>query len=480
MSMRLEAARTAQRRWAALTVQERVQRLRPMRRLLAARMDDFIATISAEVGKPPLDALSGDLMVTLEHLHWCEKHAAKVLAPRRVGAPPILYAGCRFTESWEPHGVALVIAPWNYPLQLAFIPAATALFAGNAVMLKCSEFTPNTAAMIAALVRDAGLPEDLLTVSSADASEGAALLDAGPDIVFFTGSSRNGRAVAQSAAEKLIPCVLELGGKDACLVFASAPLARAIEGVCYAAFSNAGQVCVGAKRILVQRTLFDIFLPRFVERAKQLRIGSTLASDIGPIRLPPLRQSLAAWADDAISRGATLHTSFDRASENIGPLIFSNVPPEARIRTEETFGPIVWLEPFDDESDAIAQANASSFALSASVFTGDHAQAARIAGSLNTGSVSLNDAIRQVGNPQAAFGGNRASGYGRYHGVAGLHAFSRIKTVMDVSGTGTHERHWFPASARTYRELRALLDLRHGSGSLLSRVKALLTASREP
>jgi len=412
--------------------------------------------------------------VVLEHLRWCEQNAARVLAPRRVGAPALLYTGCRFTEIEEPHGVALVLAPWNYPLQLSLIPATTALFAGNAVVLKCSEFTPKTAALIADCAQQAGLPEDVLSVTSGGASEGAELLEAGPDLVFFTGSSRVGRIVAASAAQKLIPCVLELGGKDACLIFASAPFERAIEGACYAAFSNAGQVCVGAKRIYVERSIFESFVARFVERAKQLRIGSDLASDMGPIRIAPLRASLTAWLEDALATGATLHTSFTASSESIGPLIFTNVAPQALIRTDETFGPIVWIEPFNNEGDAVARANDSPFALGASVFSGDVAQSQRVVRRLLVGGVSLNDAIRQVGNPMAPFGGNRSSGYGRYHGESGLRTFSRVKTTMEVRGSGTQERHWFPASTKTFRELRALLHMRHGRGSFVARVIELL------
>ncbi|SEF92374.1 Acyl-CoA reductase [Bryocella elongata] len=477
MLTRIDAARSAQQRWAALSVRERARRLLPLRRVLAARMDEVIATISSEVGKPPLDALSGDVMVVLEHLRWCEKNAARVLATRRVGAPALLYTGCTFTESEEPYGVALVLAPWNYPLQLSLVPATTALFAGNSVMLKCSEFTPKLAALIEDCVHQAGLPEGLLSVSAGGANEGKALLDAGPDLVFFTGSSHVGRSVAERAAARLIPCVLELGGKDPCLVFASAPIERAIEGVCYAAFSNAGQVCVGAKRLYVEQSIFESFLSRFVARARQLRIGSDLASDMGQVRIAPLRESLAAWVADAIAGGATLHTPFDPTSENIGPLVFTSVARDSHIRGEETFGPIVWLEPFDGERDAMARANDSPFALAASIFTGDSAQADRIASQLNAGGVSINDAIRQVGNPVAAFGGNRASGYGRYHGECGLRAFSRVKTRMITSGKGTHERHWFPASAKTFRELQAVLQLRHGTGSLAGRLKALVSAS---
>jgi acyl-CoA reductase-like NAD-dependent aldehyde dehydrogenase len=478
MHSRIQAAREAQQSWGRFTVRQRVDRLRPLRRILASRMDALVSTLSSELGKPPLDALSGDMMVVLEHLRWCEKNAARLLRPRRVGAPPLLYLGCRFAESEEPFGVVLVLAPWNYPLQLSLVPATTALFAGNAVLLKFSEHTPRTAALVADCLREAGLPDALVSVSHESGSDAEALVDAAPDLIFFTGSTTNGRSVAQRAAGKLIPCILELGGNDACLIFLSANLDHAVEGAVYAAFSNAGQVCVAAKRIFVERSLFPIFLERFVARARSLRIGSDTASDIGPIATPPLRAALDRWVADALARGATLHTPYDSAARAVGPLILTGVPPDAELRTGETFGPIVWLEPFDDEADAIRRANDSPFALGASIFTGDAAQANRIATQLTAGSVAINDAIRQVGNPQLAFGGNRASGYGRYHGEAGLRAFSRVRSVMNVRESGPRPRSWFPFTPKTHRELRALLHLRHGSAPLSTRWRQMFRAAR--
>jgi acyl-CoA reductase-like NAD-dependent aldehyde dehydrogenase len=475
----IQVARHAQRTWAALTVRERAARMRPLRHALAARMDEAVAILCAETGKPPMDALTGDVLVTLEHLRYCERHAAAVLAARRIGRPAVLYFGARFEERMEPHGVALVLAPWNYPLQLAMVPLTTALFAGNAVVLKCSEHAPATAQLIADLCREAALPEGLVQVASGGPEQAQRLLEARPDIVFFTGSSSNGRALAQQAAALLVPVVLELGGKDACLIFASAHLHRAIEGATYAAFSNAGQVCVGAKRLYVERSVFDVFLQGFVERARQLRIGTTLAADMGPILQRPLRERLAAQVGDALARGAVLHTAWDRDSERVAPIILSGVPQDALLLQQESFGPIVCVAPFDDEAHAIELANDSPFQLGASVFTGSAAQADRIASALRAGSCSVNDAIRSIGNPHAGFGGNADSGYGRYHGPHGLLAFSRIKTVMRVGQMRSREIHWFPFTAATFRMLRGLMLWRHASGAPWRRVRTMLNRNND-
>jgi acyl-CoA reductase-like NAD-dependent aldehyde dehydrogenase len=474
---RLSRARTAQARWAALTVAERVRALRPLRRLIAQRMDQIIDVISSEVGKPPMDALAGDLMVTLEQLRFYERHAHGILRPRTVGAPWPFYIGTRFVEINEPCGVVLVFAPWNYPLQLSVVPAATALFAGNAVLLKCSEHTPRTVGLIEELFLAAGLPTGLVQVSCEPPEEASALLEAGPDFVFFTGSSRNGRAIAAKAGTLAIPCVMELGGKDPALVFNSCNLGRTVSGLAYGAFLNTGQACIGSKRIYVQQPIFDEFLRLFLERVALLRTGTTVESDLGPILLETVRQSLQEQVRDAVARGATLHTGVRADGDAITPAILTGVPADAALLMDESFGPAVCVAPFRSEGEAIALANASTFALSASVWTGDKAQARRVALQLDCGSCVINDVIRSIGNPHAAFGGNKASGYGRYHGAEGLRAFSRTKTIMTAYLLRRTEVHWFPFGQRTFAQVRAVLRLRH-CGGLLEKIKGFAKVSR--
>ncbi len=459
---RMHRARTAQALWARCSVAERARRLRPLRHTIAQRMDQIVQVISEEVGKPPMDALAGDVMVTLEHLRFYGRRAAHILRPQKKGSSWVFYRGTRFTEILEPHGVVLVLAPWNYPLQLAVIPMMTALFAGNAVVLKCSEHTPQTTRLIQELCAAAGLPEDLVQVSCEMPEKAAALLEARPDLVFFTGSHRNGRAIAAHAANLMIPTVMELGGKDAAIVFNTCNLQRTVNGLIYGSFSNAGQVCVGTKRIFVQQEIYDGFLQQFVEAVRQLRVGTTIESDMGTLRLEALKQRLRDHVEDARSRGAKLHSDWRSDSDVMTPVVLTNVPDDAALLLEESFGPVVCIAPFHREADAIDMANASTFGLSASVWTGDRRQGERVAHELNCGSCAVNDVIRNIGNPQAAFGGNRASGYGRYHGAEGLRTFSRIKTVMVARRLRRVEMHWFPFRAKTFRSLRKLLKIRHG------------------
>jgi acyl-CoA reductase-like NAD-dependent aldehyde dehydrogenase len=469
---RLARARTAQTLWAQLSAAQRAHALRPLRHLIAQRMGEILDVLSAEVGKPPMDALGGDVLVTLEQLRFYERRASTILRPRKIARSLIFFSGTRFLEVLEPHGVVLICAPWNYPLQLSVVPMATALFAGNAVLLKCSERTPRTAQLIAELCIAAGLPQDLVQVSYETPEDAAALLAAGPDLVFFTGSNRNGRLVATQAAQQMILTVMELGGKDSALIFDSCDLQRTVNGVAYGSFSNSGQVCVGIKRIYVQQPIYNEFLRLFVDRVAQLRTGTSVASDIGPIRVDGVTSRLCTQVEDALARGARIQTPWPGNPNQAIPVILTDVPAEASLLLEESFGPVVCIAPFQTEADAIAAANSSAFALGASVWTRNKSQAQRVARQLHSGSCSVNDVIRSIGNPQASFGGNQASGYGRYHGAEGLRAFSRIKTIMISTLQLRTEIHWFPFAASTFTRVRALLQFRHRRG-LLNKIKAL-------
>ena len=268
----LAQANAAQPAWAALSMSRRCDILGGIRREIALHCKSIADTIATETSKPPLDALSGDLLVTLEHLRYYEGHAARILRPRQIGKPAFFFRGARFEAHFEPHGVALIFGPSNYPFQLSVIPLITALVAGNGVVLKCSERTPETAALIARLCANANLPRNLVQVLHDGPEESAALIDASPDFIFFTGSSRHGRQVAQRAAKHLIPTILELGGKDASLVFADCHLDRAIEGITYGAFSNAGRVCVSVKRVYVEVSIYNKFLALLKQRIAKLHV----------------------------------------------------------------------------------------------------------------------------------------------------------------------------------------------------------------
>ncbi len=469
---RMDRARDAQQAWADLPLSMRLDMLAGLRRKIASARDSIVEALMQDTGKPQLDALSGDVLVTLEQMLFYERNAARILAPRRVGKSAVFYRGATFHEQFEPHGVALIYGPANYPFQLAMVPAITALYAGNAVVLKVSERTPAVARIVEQLCSGT-LPADLLQVAQDDPADAAAYIDFGPDIVFFTGSSANGRKVAIRAAAQLVPTVLELGGKDAAVVFADCNLERTVEGVVYGAFSHTGQVCVGIKRLYVEQSIYGTFLERLLPRVASLRIGSGHDCDFGVLRSEASRQLLKSQVEDALARGAKLETPATDSLWGDSPIVLSGVAANARLLTDESFGPVLCVMPFATEAEAISLANRSAFALSASVWTRNIQRARRIASALHTGSCAINDVVRNIANPHAAFGGNEASGYGRYHGPHGLLAFSRVKTVMTVKSSRRHEINWFPFTRKTYKGLDTLIELRHRPGGLFNALRRL-------
>jgi acyl-CoA reductase-like NAD-dependent aldehyde dehydrogenase len=323
----LARARAAQPAWAALTVSRRCAILGNLRHEIALQCESIADTIARETSKPLLDALSGDVLVTLEHLRYYENHAGRILRPRRIGKPFFFFRGTRFETSFEPQGVALIFGPSNYPFQLSVIPLITALAAGNAVVLKCSERTSKTAALIVELCSKANFPVNLVQVLYDSPEQSAALIDARPDFIFFTGSTLHGQQVAERAAKHLIPTILELGGKDASLVFADCHLDRALEGITYGAFSNAGRVCVAVKRVYVEASIHNEFLARLKHRISMLRVNTDPDADVFP-QTEDAQSDVRAQVEDALSCGATLHWPRDRATAAYEPTLLSEARPK--------------------------------------------------------------------------------------------------------------------------------------------------------
>ena len=468
----MSRARAAQPAWAALRVSERCACLAKLRMEIARNCDSITAVIARDTCKPLLDALAGDLLVTLEQIRYYERNAGKILRLRRAGKPLFMLPGTRFETVYEPYGVVLICGPSNYPFQLSVIPMITALVAGNAVILKCSEQAPDTARSIADQCAGAGFPPDLVQVIDGGAEVAEALLDAGPDFVFFTGSSHHGQMVAQRAAQHLTPTLLELGGKDASLVFEDCNLNRAVNGIVYGAFANAGRVCVAVKRVYVQESIFDEFVAKLTARTAELRVGYDPESDLCPLPASQI-PAHAAQVRDAIARGARLLFPSDDLLYD-GPVVLTNVPPDALILTEESFGPALIIAKFRKETEAVALANASTFALSSSVWTRDIGRARRVAAQISAGSCAVNDVTRVIANPQVPFGGNRRSGYGRYHGPEGLRAFSRTKTVMFANDRSSTQINWFPFTNTTRKRLSQLIRFRHGMSIMLAQLGRVL------
>lgn len=459
----VQRARDAQQDWGALPVRVRCRQLARLRRTIGQNLDRVVAELTSATGKAEAEILASDVLVSLDIMRYYEREAPCILGRDRRRSPG-LWVGCRSWVEYHPLGVVAVLSPWNYPLQLALVPLATALFAGNAVVLKPSEVVPTVGELIAELCSEARLPDGLVQVVQGGSSTGAALCRAGVDKIFFTGSVATGKKVMAAAAETMTPVELELGGKDPMIVFADAPFTRAVRGAVWGAFSNTGQACVSVERCYVERSLYDRFVGEVADEVSALRLGSGAGHDLGPMINPLQVQVVERHLADALERGARAVLQPRVEGNRVWPVVLADVDHTMAVMTEETFGPLLPIMPFDDEDEAVRLANDSIYGLSASVWSGDLARARRVTSRLQTGNCAINDTVKNIGNPYLPFGGAKQSGLGRYHGPEGLHSFSVPCAVMENRNPLPREINWFPYSGALERTLRLVLGGLHGGG----------------
>jgi aminomuconate-semialdehyde/2-hydroxymuconate-6-semialdehyde dehydrogenase len=344
------------------------------------------------------------------------------------------YEGFAEHVAWDPSGVTVVITPWNAPLMLATWRVAPALAAGNAVILKPPEWAPLTASMLAEIVRDAGLPDGTFNVVQGIGEETGAAFTAHPgvDRIAFTGSIPTGQLVAQSAAANLTPVSLELGGKSPFVAFADADLDAVVKQAVNQ-FDNAGQVCLAGTRLIVERGMHDEFLERFTEAASAIRQGDPRddATDIGPLITREHFDRVDGFVRRARADGATVvfggGPNDDLGGLHYRPTLFTDAPEGSEILTKEVFGPVLTIQTFDDEDEAIAIANSTDYGLAAIVYTGDEARAERVSAALVAGTVWVNCFF--VRDLSAPFGGARGSGIGREGGPWSFDFYADVKNV---------------------------------------------------
>ena len=461
----LLAAQVASGKWGETSPDARAGCIGAMRREIVAARDEIVDVVSSETGKTTGEALHSDVLATLEILLYLERNAERLLRPEKAKTPFVFGARESYVE-YKPLGVVLVIAPWNNPLQLALVPAASALVAGNAVLLKPSERTPRTGKLISTLCRRAGLPDDVLQVVDGGPDVAQALIDSRPDIIFFTGGTKNGRSVLEAASRQLIPVILELGGKDPMIVFADAHLDRAAQAAVYGAFSHAGQHCVSVKRLYVQESVYGEFLERVAEETRAL----AATSHWGRVMDERAQAVALEQVQEAVAAGARLLVPDDLTRAGAEPTLVRDATNTMRIMREETFAPVLSAMPFEDEDDAVRLANDSEFGLNASVWSDDATRAKRVAHHLETGNVYVNNVLINIGNPHLPFGGVKSSGLGRYHGPEGVRAFCNRTAVMVSDRKRKAEPNWFPHDEEKRHAVEEFIRLRYGDVGFLRRI----------
>ncbi|MEU7135599.1 succinic semialdehyde dehydrogenase [Streptomyces sp. NPDC046261] len=426
-------AREAQRAWAAVPVRRRAAVLLRFHDLVLARQSEILDLIQLETGKARLHAHEEIQAVAVAARHY-GRTAPSLLGPKpHTGVLPVL---TKVTELRVPRGVVGQIVPWNYPFELSAGDALPAFAAGNAVVMKPDTETALTALLARELLIEAGLPADVWQIVLGEGPVVGPAVVAHADYVAFTGSTRTGREVARAAADRLVGCSLELGGKNAMLVLRDADVEKAAAGAVRGCFSSAGQLCVSIERLYVHTSVADDFLRRFAARTKALRLGTALAygADMGSLVSERQLETVTRHVTEAVSKGATVLAG-GRHRPDIGPLfyeptILDGVEPPMAVCTEETFGPVVSVYRFDDEEEAVRLANATPYGLNASVWTRDGRHGRAVAARLRAGTVNVNEAYAAgYGSARAPMGGMKDSGLGRRHGAEGILKFTEAQTV---------------------------------------------------
>jgi acyl-CoA reductase-like NAD-dependent aldehyde dehydrogenase len=392
-------------------------------------------------------------------MRYFARETGRLLRPERIGIGQYAMLGRTSRLVYRPVGVVGIISPWNFPWAIPVGEVVMSLAAGNAVVLKPSELTPFVGLKIADVLARAGLPEGLLTVLTGDGRTGADVVEAGVDKIMFTGSVATGRRVAEAAGRRLIPCVLELGGKDPMIVFEDADAEAAAAAAVWGAFANSGQTCASVERCYVHESIADGFTRRVVELTRALRqdAGVSGRADLGAMSCERQRGVVEDHLRDAVARGARVLAGGGRGREEGAfhePTVVSNVDHTMRLMREETFGPVLPLMTFKTEDEAVRLANDTQFGLTASVWTRDIRRGQRVAGRIEAGTVMVNEVLYTHGIAQTPWGGVKLSGTGRTHGRAGLLELVHAVHVHTNRLARLHDLWWFgytPQSAELFR-----------------------------
>lgn len=459
----VERARKVAPEWAAVPPEGRARMLREVRHRIYRRLDRIVETVSSECGKPRAEALAHDVMPSVLNLFYYERTAAKHLKTERIGRVMGPLLGLSSQVEWRPFGVVGCITPWNYPFFLSFMAITPALFAGNTVILKPSEVTPQTGELLRDVLEP--LPPGVATVVQGGGDVGAALVAAPCDKICFIGSPGTGKKIAAAAAQHLTPVVMELGGKDPAIVCADADLDIAASGVLWGAFLNAGQTCAAIERAFVVDSVADEFQDKLLAKLAKLRQGEGDA-DVGSLTFDRQLDVVRGHVEDAVANGAqVLAGGPDAGRKNAdgslwyAPTVLTGVDESMKLMEEETFGPVLPIIRVQDEAEAIRRVNNEGFNLTASVWTSNRRKGREIAGAIRAGTVSINDHAIAAGAPWSPWGGVGESGYGRLSGELGLKEFLTPVHITNNMTPRMKRLWWYPYDDATTSTLRAVTEV---------------------
>ena len=426
----LDAAVAAQADWANVAPRERGEILRRAYELLIKRADELALLMTLEMGKPLAES-KGEITYAAEFFRWFAEEAVRIgggyaVAPNGSG---------RFLVTKQPVGPCLLITPWNFPMAMGTRKIGPAVAAGCTMIIKPAAQAPLSMLALAAILAEAGLPEGVLNVLTTSVSGGVMeplIRDGRARKLSFTGSTGVGRKLLEQCADKVLRTSMELGGNAPFLVFEDADLDAAIEGAMTAKMRNIGEACTAANRFYVQRGIVGEFSRRLTERMEALPMGRGTEEGVvvGPLIDEAAVEKVRSLVSDAIERGARVLTggsTVDGPGNFYQATVLTDVPKDARLASEEIFGPVAPITPFDSEDEAIAVANDTEFGLVSYVYTSDLKRALRVSERLEAGMIGLNQGL--VSNPAAPFGGIKQSGLGREGGTVGIEEFLETKYI---------------------------------------------------
>ena len=421
--------------WAATPPAERGRLLERASKLLMKRQGDIATLVTEETGA----TLGWSMFDVQKGSDMLAYYAGQTDARAEEREIPSGIPGKRAKAVRQPVGVVVGIAPWNAPVNLGVRAVAAPLGYGNSVVLKASEVCPRTHAAIVDALRDAGVPSGAINLVANDPKDAAEVVEeliAHPAVrrINFTGSTRVGRIVAETAARHLKRVLLELGGIAPLVVLTDADLERAVAAAIFGSFMHQGQTCMSTQRIVIDRSVADEFTQKLAERASSLKVGDPRAPDtkIGPLVNEVALKRVREHVEDAVAKGATLVTGGKAQGLSFTPTVLLGVTPQMRVYSEESFGPVVAIVPVDGVDEAVSVANDTEYGLSAAVFSGNVDTAMDVARRLETGTCHINDATLNS-EPQMPFGGVKHSGWGRFGGKAALEEFTELRwiTIQD-------------------------------------------------
>jgi len=456
-------AKIAQSKWKETTLKERVELMHRVADVVIQQQERIMEVVMRETGKPEQEAMSMEVFSAVDSLVFYAKRAEKWLSDKKIKMHGPMQFLKKTIITYKPRGVVVVITPWNGPFILSINPVIQAILCGNSVVLKPSEVTPMSGALVQEIFALAEAPQHLVQIVIGDGETGAELIDQGPDKISFTGSVATGKKIAAKCGEMLIPFSLELGGKDAMIVCSDADVKDAASGAVVGSCMNAGQYCCGTERIYVMDDIYDEFVSEVVLITESLIQSNDCKGDVGPTFWDKQVDIIEDHVKDAIDKGAKVLVGGKRNPNYEGlyfePTVLIEVTHEMKIMKDETFGPIISIMKVQSEEEALILANQSHYGLNGNVWTKDLVKGQKLAKSIETGACSVNDMAMSYGVNEVPFGGVKESGLGVVNGKEGLLAYAHAMPII----IGKKSASAYPYTDKSFKQLQGAIKIFWGN-----------------